>query len=78
MQVAIYARVSSERQARDHTIDSQVEALKERIAADGFKLEPGHSYVDDGCSGMNLQRLAQLLDSKDWRANSLKMRRQLR
>src|SRR5882724_10686533 len=56
--VALYARVSSESQARDHTIDSQVEALKERIAADGFKLEPGHSYVDDGCSGMNLQRLA--------------------
>src|ERR1700674_2151836 len=56
--VALYARVSSERQARDHTIDSQVAALKERIAADGFKLEPDHSYVDDGCSGTNLQRLA--------------------
>jgi site-specific DNA recombinase len=56
--VALYARVSSETQARDHTIDSQVAALKERIAADGFQLEPDHSYVDDGCSGMNLQRLA--------------------
>ena len=56
--VALYARVSSERQARDHTIDSQVAALKERIAADGFELEPDHSYVDDGCSGTNLQRLA--------------------
>jgi site-specific DNA recombinase len=56
--VALYARVSSERQARDHTIDSQVAALKERIAADGFELEPDHSYVDDGCSGSNLQRPA--------------------
>src|SRR5919201_2453742 len=56
--VALYARVSSERQARDHTIDSQVAALKERIAADGFELEPNHGYVDDGCSGSNLQRLA--------------------
>ena len=56
--VALYARVSSERQARDHTIDSQVAALKERIAADGFRLEPDHSYVDDGCSGTHLQRLA--------------------
>jgi site-specific DNA recombinase len=56
--VALYARVSSETQARDHTIDSQVAALKERIAGDGFQLEPDRSYVDDGCSGMNLQRLA--------------------
>src|SRR5712691_7302572 len=56
--VALYARVSSERQARDHTIDSQVAALKERIAADGYQLEPDHSYVDDGCSGTTLQRLA--------------------
>jgi site-specific DNA recombinase len=55
--VALYARVSSERQARDHTIDSQVAALKERIAADGLQLEPDHRYVDDGCSGTNLQRL---------------------
>src|ERR1700687_2835478 len=56
--VAFYARVSSEAQARDHTIDSQVAALKERIAADGFQIEPDHGYVDDGCSGTNLQRAA--------------------
>ena len=56
--VALYARVSSEAQARDHTIDSQVVALKKRIAADGFQLEPDHGYVDDGCSGTNLQRPA--------------------
>jgi len=56
--VAFYARVSSEAQARDHTVDSQVAALKERIAADGLPLEPDHGYVDDGCSGTNLQRPA--------------------
>jgi site-specific DNA recombinase len=56
--IAIYARVSSDAQARDHTIDSQVSALKRRIAADGFRLEPEHAYVDDGCSGTNLQRPA--------------------
>jgi site-specific DNA recombinase len=56
--VAFYARVSSETQARDHTIDSQIAALRERIAADGFQLEPDHGYVDDGCSGTNLQRRA--------------------
>ena len=56
--VAFYARVSSDKQARDHTVESQLTALKERIAADGFSLEPDHGYVDDGCSGLNLQRPA--------------------
>src|SRR5580700_6942019 len=56
--IAFYARVSSDAQARAHTIDSQVAALKERIAADGLQLEPDHGYVDDGWSGTNLQRPA--------------------
>src|SRR5260370_39383651 len=56
--VAFYARVSSDAQARAHTIDSQVVALKERIAADGLQLEPDRGYVDDGWSGRNLQRPA--------------------
>jgi site-specific DNA recombinase len=34
-QIALYARVSSEQQAEANTIDSQVAALRERIAADG-------------------------------------------
>src|SRR5882724_5757776 len=54
--IAFYARVSSEAQARDHTIASQIAALKERIAADGFRLEPDHGYVDDGYSGTSLLR----------------------
>src|SRR5713226_10483033 len=56
--VAFYARVSSEGQARDHTIASQIAALKERIAADGFQLEPDHGYEDDGYSGTGLLRPA--------------------
>jgi site-specific DNA recombinase len=56
--VAFYARVSSDKQARDHTIESQIAALQERIATDGFALEPDHGYVDDGCSGLSLQRPA--------------------
>jgi site-specific DNA recombinase len=55
---ALYARVSSEAQTRDNTIGSQVTALHERIAADGFVLEPGHSYQDDGYSGSILLRPA--------------------
>ena len=37
--VALYARVSTEQQARDNTIASQIAALRERIAADGRQLE---------------------------------------
>src|SRR5271157_749816 len=55
---ALYARVSSESQARDNTIASQVAVLRERIAADGFQLEPDHNYVDEGYSGAILFRPA--------------------
>jgi site-specific DNA recombinase len=58
VQCALYARVSSESQARDNTIASQVTALRERIAADGLPLEPDHSYVDEGYSGSILSRPA--------------------
>jgi site-specific DNA recombinase len=58
VQCALYARVSSESQARDNTIASQVAALRERIAAEGFLLEPDHSYEDDGYSGSILSRPA--------------------
>ena len=55
---ALYARVSSESQARDNTIASQVIALRERIVADGFLLEPDQSYEDEGYSGSILSRPA--------------------
>lgn len=35
-QAAIYARVSSERQAEESTIESQLEALRERVTDDGL------------------------------------------
>ena len=53
---AFYARVSSEAQARDNTIASQLAALRERIAADGAALDPDHAFVDDGHSGSSLVR----------------------
>lgn len=58
MRCALYARVSSEAQTRDNTIASQVAALQEHIATDGFLLEPDDSYVDDGYSGSILLRPA--------------------
>jgi site-specific DNA recombinase len=55
---AFYARVSSEAQARDHTIDSQVAALRERITADGATFAPDNAYLDAGHSGSSLVRPA--------------------
>lgn len=56
---AFYARVSSEAQARDNTIASQLAALRERIAADGAMLtDPDHGFVDDGHGGASLVRPA--------------------
>ncbi|MDA8185108.1 MAG: recombinase family protein [Actinomycetota bacterium] len=58
VQVAIYARVSSEQQAEAHTIASQVAALRERVAADGFRLHTDHEFIDEGYSGASLVRPA--------------------
>jgi site-specific DNA recombinase len=55
---AIYARVSSEQQAEDGTIASQVAALEARVAQDGQALAPACRFVDDGYSGASLVRPA--------------------
>lgn len=54
--VGLYARVSSEKQAEEGTIESQLSALRERIAADGFRMATEHEYVDEGFSGATLIR----------------------
>jgi site-specific DNA recombinase len=56
--VALYARVSSDKQSQDGTIDSQVSVLRERIAADGHIVEPAGCFIDDGVSGSTLVRPA--------------------
>jgi site-specific DNA recombinase len=62
--VALYARVSSEQQAEEGTIDSQIAALQERIAQDGYALTEELAFVDAGYSGATLIRpaLEQLRD----------------
>jgi site-specific DNA recombinase len=55
---AIYARVSSERQAEQHTIDSQVTALLARAAADGREIGAEFRFIDEGHSGASLIRPA--------------------
>ena len=58
LNVAIYARVSSEQQASDNTIASQIEALETRLAQDGLTLTPDERYTDEGYSGATLVRPA--------------------
>src|SRR3954471_9391733 len=56
MSVAIYARVSGEQQAKEDTIDSQVEAVTRRIANDALVCDPELRFIDDGVSGTILAR----------------------
>ena len=57
-QAAIYARVSSERQATAQTIASQLAALRERVTVDGYVLPEAMQFLDDGYSGTTLVRPA--------------------
>jgi len=54
LQVAIYARVSSEQQATANTIESQLADLQQRVRADGLSLSAELQFVDEGYSGMAL------------------------
>src|ERR1700741_3547256 len=56
--VAVYARVSSQRQAQAHTIASQLDALRERIAQDQLQWDDSLCFVDDGGTGSTLLRPA--------------------
>ncbi len=55
---ALYARVSSDRQAAAQTIASQASALQERSAADGSAVPAERTFIDDGYSGATLMRPA--------------------
>jgi site-specific DNA recombinase len=55
---ALYARVSSDKQAQGGTIASQLALLQRRLLADGCAVEPGLAFVDDGFSGSTLVRPA--------------------
>jgi DNA invertase Pin-like site-specific DNA recombinase len=57
-QASVYARVSSERQAEENTIESQLAVLYERVVADGLELPEALVFVDDGYSGSTLVRPA--------------------
>src|SRR3712207_4441557 len=56
MRTAIYARVSTERQERQQTIDSQLAALRAWASAQGHILSGDHVFRDEGYSGSRLDR----------------------
>jgi site-specific DNA recombinase len=58
LQVAIYARVSSEQQAEAHTIASQLTALRTRVTGDGERLVREQAFLAEGDRGATLVRPA--------------------
>jgi len=56
MQVAVYARVSSRRQAQAQTIEQQLERLRAHATARDWDLVQEHVFRDDGYSGASLRR----------------------
>jgi site-specific DNA recombinase len=58
MNVAAYARVSTQRQAQDQTIEQQIQRLQAEVQKEGWTMESRHLYLDDGYSGTRIDRPA--------------------
>jgi site-specific DNA recombinase len=56
MRAAVYARVSTTRQAQAQTIEQQLDRLRTAVAGRGWELGDQHVYRDDGYSGASLSR----------------------
>src|SRR5690348_6908932 len=56
MRTAVYARVSTTRQAQAQTIEQQLDRLRAAVAGRGWVLDEQHVYRDDGYSGASLGR----------------------
>ena len=56
MRVAVYARVSTARQAQAQTIEQQLDRLRAAVTGRGWELDDQHVYRDDGYSGASLGR----------------------
>jgi site-specific DNA recombinase len=55
---ALYARVSTDKQAREETIESQLDALYHAVEAGAYAIPPGCVFVDEHASGARLDRPA--------------------
>jgi site-specific DNA recombinase len=56
MRAGIYARVSTPRQGRQQTIESQLTVLKSWADENSYELSPENVYTDEGYSGSRLDR----------------------
>src|SRR3974377_459767 len=56
MRAAVYARVSTTRQAQAQGIEQQLDRLRTAVAERGWDLDDQHVYRDDGYSGARLGR----------------------
>ena len=56
MRVAVYARVSTTRQAQAQGIEQQLDRLRTAAAEHGWELDDQHVYRDDGYSGARIGR----------------------
>jgi len=54
--IALYARVSSDRQAEEGTIASQLASLQLYSANHGYSIDADMIFLDDGLSGATLAR----------------------
>jgi len=54
--IAVYARVSTQRQAQANTTEQQLERLRAYVQAHGWDLPLEHVFRDDGYSGATLRR----------------------
>ena len=56
MRVALYARVSTRRQAQAQTLEQQLQRLADHARRQGWEVPLDHIFRDDGCSGASLKR----------------------
>lgn len=56
MRVALYARVSTNRQVLTQSIDQQLDRLRQHVAGQGWPLSAECIFRDDGHSGATLNR----------------------
>lgn len=58
MRAALYARVSSQKQKDEETIDSQIDSLRRYAQEKGYTINEKFIFLDNGVSGSTLQRSA--------------------
>src|SRR5215218_3445513 len=56
MRIALYVRVSSQRQAQAQTIEQQLARLQAHVQTQGWTAPPEQIFRDDGYSGASLKR----------------------